>query len=276
MANTNFLQFDIQQTNMLSDANYASDLERASGFVTGISRSILFNKALFQTSTMSTAIANVLVSRGYNAMDNNLSSLQEAIDGAFSMNRGLPIGSIFPTTNPITVAPEGFLLPDGSIFDPTEYSELATAYRIGPDTYKYGQVYQDGVWWPKTPDLRGYFLRVHNPQDSTGLDAGRTVGTTQGDAIRNIVGNVSGITTHGLSASGALKAGTAYPTNVTGSGSSWYQQELGLDASLQVPTADENRPNNFALTYLIVAKNEVNLGASSGASYDALTETITL
>ena len=270
MATTNFLQFDIQQTNMLTDANYSSDTERSSGFVTGISRSILFNKVLFQSSTMATAIANVLAARGYDAMDNNLSALQLSIDSAFSKNRGLPIGSIFPTTSPITVAPEGFLLPDGNPFDPSEYSDLANAYRISGDTYKYGQVYQNGVWYPKTPDLRGYFLRVHN-SSSSGIDANRTIGTAQGDAIRNITG---------YAATGGEHMENYY-------GGAMYVDEAALyrnrsadygratvvhfDASRQVPTADENRPNNVALTYLIVAKDEANLGSLAQVPWGGIT-----
>lgn len=279
MANTNFLQFDPQQTNMLSDSNYASDVERSSGFVTGISRSILFNKTLYQSSTMSTALANVLVARGYDAIDNNLASLEDSIDHAFSRgDRGLPIGSIFPTTAPITEAPEGFLLPNGESFDPNEYPDLATVYRIGPDTYKYGQEYKNGVWWPKTPDLRGYFLRVHNPQSSnfqsgiTNPDAGRTLGTAQGDAIRNFTGK--GFTgseyfTSQGTGEGIIKVEPVYNTK-NKSADAGNATLLSIDASWQVPTANENRPLNVALTYLIVAKEEVNLGTISpqgGSTY---------
>ena len=276
MANTNFLQFDIQQTNMLSDANYYNDTERSSGFVTGISRSILFNKTLFQTSTMATAIANVLVNRGYNAMDNNLSSLETAIDSAFSMNRGLPIGSLFPTTSPITVAPEGFLLPNGSAFDPLEYTDLASVYRVGTDTYKYGQVYVDGRWWPRTPDLRGYFLRVHNPRPvrvdiDNGPDAGRTLGTSQ--TSQNLEHDHSGAYTtvsgshihpitqaHSDSGFGYPGVGNPSPTNKIYTDAAGDHQH-----SVIIPRdgGDEARPYNYALTYLIVAKNEVNLSGQS-------------
>lgn len=261
MATTNFLQFDIQQTNMLSDSNYSTDVERDGGFVTGISRSILFNKVLFQTSTMSTAIANVLKARGYDAMDNNLTSLQQAIDDAFSFNRGLPIGSIFPTTAPILEAPDGFLLPHGQEFDPREYPDLANVYRIEGDTYKYGQTYIDGIWYPKVPDLRGFFLRVHNPSDNA-PDSNRSLGSQQGDAIRNMTGKFG--QNEDVEVTGVFRKVTSIREAVGDGG--WTHHGIEFDASLQVPTANENRPYNYAFTYLIVAKNEVNLGGSSSGS----------
>lgn len=307
MANTNFLQFDIQQTNMLSDADYSSDAERNSGFVTGISRSILFNKTLFQASTMTTAIANVLVSRGHDAIDNNLASLQDSIDKSFSMNRGLPIGSLFPTTAPITEAPEGFLLPNGEAFDPSEYPELAYAYRIGTDTYKYGQLYVEGVWWPKTPDLRGYFLRVHNPRPQTvgppdasidGPDAGRTLGTSQesanlkhthpmrqggghthtlsiyndygntGDAENGYLSNLTSGDTPGASYGDNryMWSSTTNSSNdkTVSMGNSYHSHAIELDEG--VGAQFESRPYNYALTYLIVAKNEANLSELYSAS----------
>ncbi len=301
MATTNFLQFDSQQTNMLSDANYDSDTERRSGFVTGISRSILFNKTLFQSSTMSTAIANVLAARGYDAIDSDLATLQDSIDKAFSMNRGLPIGSIFPTTSPITVAPEGFLLPDGNSFDPVEYMDLANAYRIGTDTYKYGQEYVDGVWRPRTPDLRGYFIRVHNPQGSLGPDAGRTLGSSQESANKQHR-HVGATTENGehqhymfsnvkIGSGDDLDSNNMYVAKGTTSGNGNYEYTLkqtNLASSLGVNSTSgahthtvavdfsgttESRPENFALTYLIVAKDSVNLGSisQSGIAWGSIT-----
>lgn len=76
MANTNFLQFDSNQTNMLSDAAYGSDTQRQSGVSSGIARSSLHNKVLFQSSTMACALANLMVDNGLNASDNNLTALK--------------------------------------------------------------------------------------------------------------------------------------------------------------------------------------------------------
>lgn len=79
MANTNFLQFDSQQQNMLNDTNYNGDAQRVSGVSEGIARSQLYNKQAFQASTMAKALADVIVEGGQNAMDNNLTALKQAI-----------------------------------------------------------------------------------------------------------------------------------------------------------------------------------------------------
>lgn len=79
MANTNFLQFDSQGTNMLSDENYSSDSQRTAGVSEGLARSALYNKQAFQASTMVKAIADFLVDGGQNAMDNNLVALTNAL-----------------------------------------------------------------------------------------------------------------------------------------------------------------------------------------------------
>jgi hypothetical protein len=94
----------------------------------------------------------------------------------------------------------------------------------------------------------GYFIR--------GVDGtSRTVGSRQGDAIRNITGVSAGRTRHdpGMSYSGALYA--AYMLvggSFQGTNNSSYSQDCtGIDASLVVPTANENRPKNIGATYAI-------------------------
>ena len=84
MASTNFLQFDSQQQNMLNDTDYNSDAQRVSGVSEGIARSSLYNKTLFQLSTMAKAFADTMVENGQNAMDNNLVSLKQAIKSCFA------------------------------------------------------------------------------------------------------------------------------------------------------------------------------------------------
>lgn len=99
------------------------------------------------------------------------------------------------------------------------------------------------------PDLRGKFLR--------GLGGNSAeLGLTQGDAIRNITGTLSAYhqAQYQIRSSGAF--GHTY-LNYGESGSSRSHPETALyhfDASRQVPTANENRPINTAVRYLIRAK----------------------
>lgn len=85
------------------------------------------------------------------------------------------------------------------------------------------------------------------------------VGTWQGDAIRNITGgSLNGgredrVFTHGSTfTNGAFKF-TQKNTNVIASGTGAGVGSLELDASLQVPTADENRPKTIRFLFCVKA-----------------------
>lgn len=84
-------------------------------------------------------------------------------------------------------------------------------------------------------DGRGCFLR---PVDGVK----RQVGVMEEDAIRNITGNLGFMD---IEATGAFKSGEALGS-LAGGGTP--RLELFMDASLMVPTADENRPLNLGMT----------------------------
>lgn len=97
------------------------------------------------------------------------------------------------------------------------------------------------------PDYRGYFLRGLGGNSAA-------LGVAQGDAIRNITG------TFGEASQGYWwsPAGAFYQTGATyyGNGAdaipnSYY---VAFDASRVVPTANENRPLNKSVLWLIRAK----------------------
>lgn len=96
-----------------------------------------------------------------------------------------------------------------------------------------------------TLDLRGEFLRVWDA--GRGLDNGRTLGTSQGDAIRNITG-VFGyddqFAWNGYS--GAFVDNGSAPYGASNINRE-YGSSVKFDASRVVPTANENRPHNVAL-----------------------------
>lgn len=100
------------------------------------------------------------------------------------------------------------------------------------------------------PDYRGYFLRGVGGNSAS-------LGVAQGDAIRNITGTFSGdnvtagigitgaFTYSSLSGKGNVDDDTSYSNGIT---------RYSFDASKTVPTANENRPINKAVLYLIKAK----------------------
>lgn len=142
-----------------------------------------------------------------------------------------------------SVAPEGWLECNGTILQISQYPELYAA--IGTT---YGG---DGVTTFALPNLaidNGLFIR------STSLE--RTVGSVQGDAIRNITGGLATSPPADKTpnpGSGAFSQTTSYQT--TWGGLSSYNggrmNGIKFDASKIVPTADENRPVNMALMPII-------------------------
>ena len=83
-------------------------------------------------------------------------------------------------------------------------------------------------------------------------DAGRAIGSSQYDAIRNLTGDFSG-TTNGTRFSNptGIFTTTGVASADTGSRSTDGAVQINLNASAQVPTATENRPVNSALLVCI-------------------------
>ncbi|EGM6006506.1 tail fiber protein [Escherichia coli] len=155
-------------------------------------------------------------------------------------NLGLGEGSALPVGVPVPwpspTPPTGWLKCNGAAFSAEEYPELAKAYPTN-----------------KLPDLRGEFIRGWD--DGRGVDAGRQLLSSQGDAIRNIEGFADG----GIGMSfdeirGAFyDAGTRSATMANNTTAIGKTDDLGFDASRVVPTANENRPRNIAFNYIVRA-----------------------
>ena len=87
-----------------------------------------------------------------------------------------------------------------------------------------------------------------------GGNTGNHVGSYQGDAMRNIVGNVPAVLTH-KRADGAdgvfeLKRGGWEELIGEDRKDAWVSN-LNLDASRVVPVGSDNRPKNVYVTYII-------------------------
>lgn len=149
---------------------------------------------------------------------------------------GLPTGAyVLYSSNSTT--PNGFLRCDGSALDKTAYTALFAV--IG---YTYGRS-GNKFLLPNFSD--GKFMR------SIGGNAA-ALGTTQGDAIRNITGSISG---NGLIGGNNSVSGVLGFNTKVGNGpvvqSSYANDTIIFDASKVVPTANENRPLNMAVVVLI-------------------------
>ena len=156
----------------------------------------------------------------------------------------LPIGSIIAMSS--DYIPAGYLLCNGAAVNRQNYSLLFA--KIGT-TYGEG----DGTNTFNLPDLRGKFVR--------GLGGNSDLlGKTQGDAIRNIQGEVdichgdNNVTNGVFRDNGRKSRGR--------DGNEWYSHSVIFDASTVVPTANENRPLNMAMNYLIKASGSDAQNAS--------------
>lgn len=140
-----------------------------------------------------------------------------------------------------TTTHEGFLPCNGAEVSRNTYAELFA--KIGT-TYGSG----NGSTTFNLPDLRDKFIR--------GLGTvSESLGTAQGDAIRNITGSITETRRQTIFAepTGAFnttnKSGNqTYDGNLSQSGG---KDTFNLDASNVVPTANENRPVNMAMVPFI-------------------------
>ena len=177
-------------------------------------------------------------------------NLEKVIDAS----SGMPIGAVFPFYG--ATPPEHTMACNGAEISRTTYAEL---FAVIGTTAGEG----DGSTTFNLPDLRGMFIR------GTGGNAAE-LGVEQGDAMREIyalfmqrplatqnrgdrvisLSNNDGIVDP-IEVTGTA-AGTAVAT-VTGSGQKF--ESIRFRSSRVIPTADEVRPVNIALTYCIVYEN---------------------
>lgn len=159
----------------------------------------------------------------------------------------MPVGSMLPM--PTGVVPPGYLELDGSVKSIAAYPDLAaylgTAFNTGGE----------GAGNFRLPDSRGEFLRGWD--HGRGVDVGRAIGSYQGDAIRNITGNLGIV--YRRSSSGAPTGSFSNSPITSGDTASGLTPNLSIeakfDASGSVPTAAENRPRSLAVMWCIKAWN---------------------
>ena len=174
-----------------------------------------------------------------------------------------PVGSIMPFAGDASEVPVGWLLCDGSAVSRSEY---ATLYEVIGVAWGYG----NNSTTFNLPDMRGMFLRGVSGDSGKDADAatrlpikdggngGNSVGSYQGDAIRNIKGSFYDAGESHNDATMAqiwtppfYKIGN-YTDNRTPQQTDGSPANIvGFDVSLSVPTGSDNRPQNVYVNYII-------------------------
>ncbi len=178
-----------------------------------------------------------------------------------ALRSSTPVGAILPF--PKAQVPAGYLELDGSVQSAAAYPDLAaylgTTYNTGGEPEGYFRL----------PDYRGEFLRGWD--HGRGVDAGRTLGSGQLDAIQNITGKLTFRGFAPASSGSPYTADGPFSLTVATGGSSPYRANLvaevtpqdivTFDASKVARTATETRPRNLAVMWCIKAWNApVNQG----------------
>ncbi|AKH64764.1 MULTISPECIES: phage tail protein [Photorhabdus] len=206
----------------------------------------VLNKALCQSSTIASVVANFIAEQSSDDVldDGDIAKLTEQLNRALEQKisniANIPVG--VPAPWPTATPPAGWLQCNGAVFDTLKFPKLAEAYPDG-----------------RLPDLRGEFIRGWD--DSRGVDSGRRILTPQGDAIRNIQGSFAGTiaSNYHLAIRGAFYASQVLGIATDGSFKSVNNVNtdtpygFGFNTARVVPVASENRPRNIAFNYIVRA-----------------------
>ncbi|PWE20209.1 hypothetical protein DF188_08525 [Aliarcobacter skirrowii] len=167
-----------------------------------------------------------------------------------NLGGSVSVGSIETFAGIAAKIPEGYLLCNGQEVSRTTYKDL---FDVIGTTYGF----TSGTTF-KVPDLRGKFVRGNG---STTFNSGgygnvthssAGLGVVQGDAIRNLYGHVSGMGTTAFDFSNGVLDISFSKNGVIGTGASGgYYDDIIFNASRVVPTANENRPINMSMNYII-------------------------
>ena len=257
MATNNFKAFALDpNANVMSQADWEALPALLSGFTAGKASSAQVNKAIRQATTIAALVGQFIANSGADALDNAdvnglVTKFTNALIANLRLGSGAPaIGipffwpsSAMPNTVMTEWADMVFLKFNGATFSASAYPKLALVF--------------PGL---TLTEARGEFLRIWD--DGRGVDSGRKLLSAQGDAIRNIVGEMDFTLSSLATSNGVLynkSTGTRYVERALVSSNptiddKWKDRVIAIDASRTVPTATENRPRNIAFNFLVRAK----------------------
>ncbi len=156
-----------------------------------------------------------------------------------------PPGAIVAFAGSADTVPAGWLLCDGTEVSASDYPELAAVLGSAWGAAEEGNI--------KLPDLRGRFTRGLDPSGQFD-DASREVGSYQEDALQQIEGTIPRVYVDSVPAyepSGAYAWGSSGSMDVAVSGGADSRVDVTFDSSRVARSAEETRPKNIAVNYII-------------------------
>lgn len=233
-----------EQNNIITEMDADDSME--TWLPTGMCTCMDLNPRLSDLEVIVHALVN-RVDRHYAELNSRVSHLEALAGqggdcGCTASGERVPAGAI--AFFAAGTAPAGWLPCDGRYLDKSGYAALYAAI---------GTLYGSSGATFRLPDMRGYFPRGWD--DGAGVDPQRALGSTQGDAIRNLTARFRAATIDNfhLHDEGIVRAVNTCPPIPCGVNATWAPSGHGhtLDASRQVPVAHENRPKNIALLAMI-------------------------
>lgn len=203
---------------------------------------------------------------------NDLNKLRQDFDAAIAQVNGriddleprlVPIGAVIPW--PGATPPNGWLECNGQVFNTGTNPKLYAV--LGRNT---------------VPDYRGLFLRgwAHG-SGANDPEAGRALGSVQGDTLQNITGEfIADIAQIGLAGRSDLVNGAfADEGGVAGGDAGIVNhrevRKYSLNASRVARTSTETRPKNVAVMYIIKTDQAQSSGGNSPTAIVVSPDTIT-
>ncbi|MCC8467028.1 phage tail protein [Photorhabdus bodei] len=273
-----FKAFSISNNaNVLSQEKYEENQSFQVGFPPENISTHVLNKALRQSSTIASVIANFIATQsGDDVLDDgdiakltsklNQALKQIATDGKVPNSRKIngkaltedinlnandvgaytrtEVDKLIKTTSEI---PVGAPIPWPLAHPPIGYFTCNGSTFNKLQYPKLAEAYPNG----RLPDLRGEFIRGWD--DGRGVDPGRILLTNQSDALQDLKGSFKGdgeiaVTTEGVFANGGAVSGKygAQNDNVS--------YKTLFDASRVARTSHETRPRNIAFNYIVKAE----------------------
>ena len=274
-------QATVALSEILSLAEYTADSQRLRGNQPGIARLELVNTVLKQTSHMTAGLAQFIANRydGGVKDDGNLDAVESGLQAAImSLVSGVtdPLSKTLATLEAIRKSWIGAPRYHRSTVLPPDYAWVNGDLILFEDRPEFEEVYLAGGFegmlleanatseqiaanlgkFRKHPNGLGLYLPSCGEQffRAWTLEAGREAGSYQGDAIRNLNGNVGNTLRSGvITDTGVFVSHQAtYVIRAQDGGAlPIYVEGFNFYAAEQVSTAPENRPANVAVPVIL-------------------------